>query len=270
MNKPVVYVVSDAIGETAELVTRAAASQFNSGHLEIRRVSYVKSAVDVLRVVEEAQAAEAPIVFTIVLPELRETLKKEAAARGIPNVDIMGPVLQALSTMFQSGPRLKPGLVHKMDEEYFRRVEAVEFTVKYDDGKDARGLERADVVLIGVSRSSKTPVSLYLAQRGYKVANFPLVPEVEPPAELFSLPPGKIVGLTISPRQLQRIRVERLKALGLSVGASYADPERILKELEFADGVFRRLGCHVVDVTDRAVEETASLILEILKGETKI
>ncbi|MCL5039402.1 MAG: kinase/pyrophosphorylase [Firmicutes bacterium] len=269
MIQPIVYVVSDAIGETAELVTRAAVSQFNSGHVEIRRVSHVSSLVDIHRVVEEAHEAVAAIIFTIVLPELREALKNEADALGIPNVDIMGPVLTALSTMFQAGPRLKPGLVHKMDEEYFRRVEAVEYTVKYDDGKDARGLERADAVLVGVSRSSKTPVSLYLAQRGYKVANFPLVPEVPPPKELFSLSPGKVVGLTVSPRQLQRIRVERLKALGLSVGASYADPERILRELEYADGVFRRLGCSVVDVTDRAVEETASLIVELLKRESK-
>jgi regulator of PEP synthase PpsR (kinase-PPPase family) len=150
-----------------------------------------------------------------------------------------------------------------MDEMYYRRVEAVEFAVRYDDGKDPRGIELADIVLIGVSRTSKTPLSMYLAHKRIKVANVPLVPEVQPPEELFKAERGKVIGLTINLEQLNQIRTERLKTLGLEGQANYANPERILEELEYADRIMKRLGCPVIEVTNRAVEETASKILEI-------
>jgi regulator of PEP synthase PpsR (kinase-PPPase family) len=177
----------------------------------------------------------------------------------------MGPMMDALATVVPTQPKLQPGLVHKLDEEYFRRVEAVEFAVKYDDGRDPRGLLKADVVLIGVSRTSKTPVSLYLANRGIKVANVPLVPELGEPEELSLLPRGRVVGLSIQDEHLQGIRTERLRTLGLAMGADYAEPGRINRELQHAQNVFRKLGCPVVDVTGRAVEETASKVLEIVQ-----
>ena len=155
--------------------------------------------------------------------------------------------------------------MHKIDEDYFRRAEAVEFSVKCDDGKDL-SLPFAEVVLIGVSRTSKTPVSLYLAQRGYKVANIPLVPEIPPPRELFKIPVEKIIGLTLSPEKLVKVRKERLRAMGLDENSSYADLTRILQELDYANEIFRQLGCGVIDVTDKAVEETANQVLEIIKG----
>ncbi len=264
--KPVVYVVSDSIGETAELVTRAAAAQFNAGGVEIRRVPHVDTREGLRAVVEEARGVRSLIVFTIILPELSSYLLEEAARAGIPCVDIMGPMLCELRRLTYLEPKLQPGLVHRMDESYFKRVEAVEFAVKYDDGRDPRGLFLAEMVLIGVSRTSKTPVSLYLAQRGYSVANVPLVPEMPPPEELFAIARSKIIGLTIKHESLVRIRRERLKAMGLNVVAAYADSERVLAELDFARSVFERLRCPVVDVTDRAVEETASRVLEIYKS----
>ena len=264
-DRPVVYVVSDSIGETAELVTRAALSQFNRGDVEIFRIPYVEDEEGVADVIGQAADHRCIIVYTLVLPELRELMRERAAAAGIAAVDIMGPMMDALAGIVSTRPKLQPGLVHMLDEEYFRRVEAVEFAVKYDDGRDPRGLLKADVVLIGVSRTSKTPVSLYLANRGIKVANVPLVPELPEPEELSLLPRGRVVGLTVDETSLQVIRTERLRTLGLAVGADYAEPPRIAQELSHAGEVFRKLNCPVVEVTGRAVEETASRVLEIIK-----
>jgi regulator of PEP synthase PpsR (kinase-PPPase family) len=261
--KPVVFIMSDSIGETAELVARAAASQFNAGGIDFRRIPHVQDQDAVRQAVNEAQSVRSVIVFTLVLPELREFLREEARRQGVIAVDIMGPMMSALSTLTYSEPKLKPGLVHRMDDEYFRRIDAVEFAVKHDDGKSPRGMALADIVLIVVSRTSKTPLSLYLAQRCYRVANLPLVPEMPLPEELWQLPRGRVVGLTIQPEYLVRIRQERLKTMGLDPVAAYADYDRILRELEFARSVFDRLRCPVADVTDRAIEETASHIIQM-------
>lgn len=262
--RPVVLVVSDSLGETAELVARAAASQFDSGRIDIRRVPYADHEKAVVEAVEEAARLGAAVVFTVIKPELRRLLRERAEAAGVPAVDLMTPLLEALERVSGLSPRLEPGLLHRMDEDYFRRIECVEFAVKHDDGKDPRGLTRADIVLIGVSRTSKTPVSMYLAHRRYKVANVPLVPELEPPPELFRVDPRRVVGLTIRAEQLMRIRRERLQAMGMAADAAYGDLERIRQELAYADGMFRRLGCPVIDVTDKAVEETAARVLELV------
>jgi [pyruvate, water dikinase]-phosphate phosphotransferase / [pyruvate, water dikinase] kinase len=262
---PVVYVVSDSVGETAEFVVRAASSQFNGGSVDIRRIPYVTDRETILETVQSAKEESALIVFTLVVPELQRLLVEEAGRKGVPCVDIMGPMLGALASLYGREPKGEPGLIHKLDDDYFRKVEAIEFAVKYDDGKDPRGILSADVVLIGVSRTSKTPLSMYLAHKRLKVANVPLVPEVEPPEELFRIPPERCVGLTIDPEQLNNIRRERLKSLGLAAGANYASLERILQELEYAENVIRRVGCPMIDVSNKAVEETASIILDLLK-----
>ena len=177
----------------------------------------------------------------------------------------MGPMMNTFAQLTGKPPRLQPGLVYRMDKQYFARVEAVEFAVKHDDGKDTSGLREADLVLLGISRSSKTPVSLFLAHaRGLKVANLPLVPEIKPPEILFRLERGRTVGLTVSPEQLYRIRAARLQAMGLGADANYASMERIMAELNYAEDVFRRLRCPVIDATDRAIEETANQVLEVM------
>lgn len=261
--------VSDSIGETGELVARAAAAQYNSGCVEIRRFPLIDNPEAIREVVEQAVVEQGIICYTIVIPELRRLLGDEAEAAGVPAVDIMGPMMEALDKVTVQKPKFKAGLVHQLDDDYFRRIEAVEFAVKYDDGKDPRGCFRAEVVLVGVSRTSKTPVSMYLAHRRLKVANIPLVPEVPPPEELYQVPSGKIIGLTVSPLQLHSIREERLKTIGLKADANYASLERILLELDYAEAVFKRLGCPVVDVTNKAVEETAVRVLEIIKRGQK-
>jgi regulator of PEP synthase PpsR (kinase-PPPase family) len=263
--RPAVFVLSDSLGETAELVVRAAAAQFNAGGVDIRKFGFVQSKDAIDRALKEARDKRAILVYTLVKPELREYARSQADISGIASVDILGPMMEALATVSTSEPKFEPGLMHRLDAEYFRRVEAVEFAVKCDDGKDLLSLPFADVVLIGVSRTSKTPVSLYLAQRVYKAANVPLVPELPPPPELFRIPREKTVGLTLSPEKLAKVRRQRLKAMGLDENTSYADLGRILLELEYADKVFRQLGCSIIDVTDKAVEETALNVLEIIE-----
>ena len=260
---PGIFIVSDSIGETAEMVVRAAASQFNSGSMEIRRVPNISDTDTLTEIVHQAVQNRFLIAYTLVVRELAVFLEEEAARAGVICVDILGPLITALRSVRDIEPKGEPGLLRKVDEMYYRRIEAVEFAVRYDDGKDPRGIGLADIVLVGVSRTSKTPLSMYLAHKRIKVANVPLVPEVSPPNELFSVERGKVIGLTIRLEQLNHIRTERLKTLGLQGQASYADPQRILEELEYSEQIMKRLGCPVIDVTNRAVEETASKILEI-------
>lgn len=259
--KTVVYVVSDSLGETAHRVARAAVSQFGND-IEFRRVSYVSNIEALDEVVEEARGNRCLVVHTLVLPEFRSHINMRCQAEGLAVVDVMGPMMDGLAKICETQPRLQPGLIYQLDEEYFREVEAVEFAVKYDDGKDPRGLLKADIVLLGVSRTSKTPLSMYLAHRGYRVANVPLVPEVSPPDEIYLVPPDRIFGLTIRAEELQSIRQERLKALGLASNASYASYDRIGEELSYGEGIMRKTGCRIIDVTKKAVEETAAKIIE--------
>lgn len=265
--KEVVYVVSDSVGETAEFVVKAVATQFNGGQVDIRRNSYVEDEEDIEDVLLLAKQGRSIIAYTIVVPALKSYLDKRAQEEGIYAVDLLNPLMSAFEKKFNKQPNNRPGMMRKLDDDYFRRIEAIEFAVKYDDGRDPRGILRADIVLLGVSRTSKTPLSMYLAHKRFKVANVPIVPEVKPPDELFQVPRTKCVGLIISPDKLNEIRTERLKALGLGARANYASYERILEELDYAEKIMKRVGCPVINVSNKAIEETAGLILDILKSE---
>ncbi len=244
---------------------RAASSQFNGTFADIRRVSHIDDYALIDKTIEQVKEANAIIVLTMVVDELKNYLIARAAVENIRVVDIMGPMLTAFEDLYKKPARQEPGLVRKLDEEYFKKIAAIEFAVKYDDGKDPRGIVDADVVLIGVSRTSKTPLSMYLAHQRIKTANVPLVPEVKPPAELFQISNKKIVGLQINPEKLFIIREERLKSLGLITQANYASLERILEEIEYSEGVMRRIGCPIIDVSNKAIEETASIIIDIIR-----
>ncbi len=187
----VVYVVSDSVGETAELVVKAAASQFNGTGVELRRIPYVEEKETIREIIRLAVQAKALVAFTLVVPEIKSFLLEEAEKAGVQTVDIIGPMLTKIGELTKKKPRYEPGVIYRLDEDYFRKVEAIEFAVKYDDGRDPRGILRADIVLIGVSRTSKTPLSQYLAHKRLKVANVPLVPELKPPEELFQVAPKK-------------------------------------------------------------------------------
>lgn len=257
--------MSDSIGETAESVVRATTSQFSEGKFDVIRIPYIKDREQIDKAVEEAAANNALICYTLVSPELRAYLVERAKASYVDSVDVLGPMLGAVSEKTGLEPRNQAGLIHSLDHEYFKRVEAVEFAVKYDDGKNPLGLTKADVVLIGVSRTSKTPLSMYLAHKQIKVANVPLVPELNPPEELFKVPPYKIIGLLIDPFKLNEIRAARLKTMGLADTAVYADVKRINEELEYAKGIMRRLHCQIINVSNRAIEETAGIILDYVR-----
>ncbi|MDG4655500.1 kinase/pyrophosphorylase [Ectobacillus antri] len=268
MSNQIVYVVSDSVGETADLVVRAAMGQFLFTP-DIRRVPYVEDMGTLKEVVSIAKSNGAIICFTLVKPEMRNYLINEAQAEGVQVYDIIGPLIDCIQATTGAIPRFEPGLVRKLDEDYFKKIEAIEFAVKYDDGRDPRGILKADIVLIGVSRTSKTPLSQYLAHKRLKVANVPLVPEIDPPEELYRVPKEKCFGLKIDPDKLNNIRKERLKSLGLSDGASYANMNRIQSELKHFENVVSKIGCQVIDVSNKAIEETANLILNAIQTQRR-
>ncbi len=258
-----VFIVSDSIGETGELVAKAAISQFRPRlqHTKLKRFTHIDSLDHIKEITELAKEQNASILYTLVRADMRDAIVKYCKEYQLHCVDLIGPILQILEKQLDEKPFEEPGLVRKLDEDYFKKIEAVEFAVKYDDGRDPRGLLQADIVLIGVSRTSKTPLSQYLANKRYKVANVPLVPEVEPPEELFKIDPDKCFGLVTTPEKLNFIRKERLLAIGLNEEASYAKIERIQEEIVHFDRIVNKIGCRVIDVTNRAVEETANLII---------
>ncbi len=264
-NSLTVYVLSDSIGETGELLARAALSQFNSGKYHVRRYPFVTAEDQIVEVFNEAIKEPSIIIFTIVIEELKRFIEDLGRKYNIPTVDLMTPALNAMSSVLQFQPKRESGLIRKLDENYFRKVEAVEFAVKYDDGKDPRGILKSNIVLVGISRTSKTPLSMYLAHKNYKVANVPLVPEVPPPKELFEKDKRRVIGLIANPIKLNEIRQERLKALGLDNNANYANINRINMELEYSREIMEKLGCLVIDVSYKAIEETAGIIIDHLK-----
>lgn len=260
---PVIYVVSDSVGETAELVTKAATSQFNNTEVTIKRFPFVEDTSHIDEVVSLAKLDDGMIAYTLVKPDMSTYLKEKASKENIFVCDLIGPLMSQIEQLCGEKPLYEPGLVRKLDEDYFKKIEAIEFAVKYDDGRDPRGILKADIVLIGVSRTSKTPLSQYLAHKRYKVANVPIVPEVDPPEELYLVPKEKCFGLRITPEKLNHIRRERLISLGLNDKAIYANIERIKEEIEYFDQVIEKINCPVIDVTNKAVEETANMIISI-------
>jgi regulator of PEP synthase PpsR (kinase-PPPase family) len=261
----IVFLLSDATGETAEKMVMAALLQFRDRDVRLRRISHVRSKNQVYEALDEVLAANGLVVYTMVNRELARLVHDECDSLGLPSIDLLTPLLMRIADFFGHSPRETPGLLHGVDEDYFRRVDAVEFTVKHDDGQETAHLPKADIVLVGVSRSSKTPLSIYLAHRGWKVANVPLVKGIDPPRELFAVDPKRVVGLIIDPQRLLELRVTRLKHLGMDPKAAYADYVEIEDELRYARAFFRRQPWVVIDVTGKAVEETANEVLVKLK-----
>ncbi|MGV8145167.1 MAG: pyruvate, water dikinase regulatory protein [Alkaliphilus sp.] len=265
MSRLIVYIISDSIGETAEQVAKAGISQFDFTNYEIRRYPHMTDKSQLIEIIDRAKDENALIIFTMVVNEFSEFITDSCSHYDIPCIDVMSPVIYSMSHALHMTPKKEAGLHRKLDATYFRRIAAIEFAVKYDDGKDPRGLKKADLILVGISRTSKTPLSMYLAHKKIKVANVPLVPEVELSNELLQVNPQKIIGLTTDPIKLTQIRQERLKALGLKQEANYASMERILEEMDYSEKVMKRLRCPVIDVSTKAVEESASIIMEILR-----
>ncbi|GKX68304.1 pyruvate, water dikinase regulatory protein [Inconstantimicrobium mannanitabidum] len=262
-----VFAISDSIGETAEQVALAAASQFKE-KVEVQRIPYIKTMEDVEEVIGTIECVDkAMVVSTIITVNVREYLTQKCIEKNINIINVLGPIINVASTILNQHPDYNPGAVWKTDEIYFNRIEAMEFAMQYDDSKDYRGLKNADVVLIGLSRTSKTPLCMYLANKGIKAINIPLVPEVGVPDELYTIDRKKIFGLTINPLQLIEIRKRRLdKFHRISAEIEYASDARILEEFDFADKIMNKLGCKKIDVTQRAIEDTALIILETINA----
>ncbi|TJX14714.1 kinase/pyrophosphorylase [Tissierella creatinini] len=258
------YILSDSIGETGEFIARAAIRQFMSDNYEIKKFPFISGKDRIKDIMEDAARSFSIVLYTTVSLENKSYIEEMGKKYNIPTVDIMTPPIEALEKILQFPPKREPGLIRRLDENYFKKVEAVEFTVKYDDGKDPRGVKKADICLVGVSRTSKTPLSMYLAHKNYKVANIPLVPEVPAPREIFEKDVRRVIGLVTDPEKLIEIRKERLKALGLDFTANYANVDRIKQELEYSRGIMERLGCIVIDVSQKAIEETAAIIIEYM------
>jgi regulator of PEP synthase PpsR (kinase-PPPase family) len=259
-------VLSDSTGETAEKVVRAAMLQFPHSGAQIRVHTRVRTKESARPLLERAAEEQALVVFTVVSPELREYIHQASYELKVEALDLIGSLIGKLSTFLDRQPINMPSAMLPLSDEYFRRIEAVEFTVKSDDGKEPRNFKKADLVLVGVSRTSKTPLSTLLAQRGLKVANLPLVLGVQPPPELNEASQDRVVGLTIGLDPLVEIRKARLKQLGMSVDTAYGLREQVREELDFAQRIFREHPAWpVIDVTGRAIEETAVIILESLK-----
>ena len=260
-----IFAVSDSIGETAEQVAEAAASQF-LGNVEVRRIPYIKTLEDVEEIMIDIKSCEkSMIISTIITVNVREYLTQKCIENNLSVINVLGPIINVASSLLEQQPQYDPGAMWRTDEAYFKRIEAMEFAMQYDDSKDYRGLKNADVVLVGLSRTSKTPLCMYLANKGIKAINIPLVPEVELPKELYEIDKNKIFGLTINPLQLIEIRKRRLdKFHRIPSNIEYAGDARILEEFDFADKIIRRLGCKTIDVTQRAIEDTELIIIKTL------
>jgi [pyruvate, water dikinase]-phosphate phosphotransferase / [pyruvate, water dikinase] kinase len=273
MERQPIYIVSGGSGETAYRMVQAALTQFTKGESSslVRRFQNVRSLEDLDRVLGMAGDKRAVIVHTTVSQELRTYLAVRCAELRITQVDLFGNLLDTLTLYLRERPEEKAGSFHAVGDKYFRRIEAIEFALKFDDGIDMTGLADADIVLVGISRTSKTPLSMYLAMEGFKVMNVPLVPGVPLPPELAPIPQGRIVGLTIQADRLQEIRAYRLKRLGaLGSADSYSDLGRIMDELAYADEVFKtHRRWPVLDVTGRSIEETAGLVLDRVFGKER-
>lgn len=265
MSDITIYVLSDSIGETGGKIARATAAQFPQISYEIKRYPYVSDKDQILSIFEEAKTSLSCIIFSTVIIENSLFIEDLGRKYNIPTINIMKQPIEVFSNVLKLEPIRESGILRKLDEKYFQKIDAVEFAVKYDDGKDPRGVMKADICLIGVSRTSKTPLSMYLANKNYFVANVPLVPEVEVSEELFKKDPKRIFGLTTTPDLMVSIREERLKALGLPSMGDYSEIKRINEELDYARTIMEKIGCTIIDVSNKAIEETATLILEYME-----
>jgi [pyruvate, water dikinase]-phosphate phosphotransferase / [pyruvate, water dikinase] kinase len=261
-----IYMLSDGTGETAATMVRAALVQYPEKDIEIFRYKNIRNEMQIGPIIEDAFAKRGLLVYTIVNPNMRNKIRELASGKGIPVIDLMGPMLSTLDAYLGvTNGHHTAGLLRVVDEMYFKRIEAIEYTVKHDDGKCLTELEKADVVLVGVSRTSKTPLSIFLSHKGWKVANIPLVLGAPIPEEVFKVDQRRVVGLIIDIDSLQRIRKSRLERFGQDPGGEYASVSHIIKEIEYAHELFKKnRRWPVLNVTDRALEETATEITKIV------
>lgn len=257
------HLLSDSTGETLENIAKAALAQFDDVEVLRHFWPMVRSETHLERILAEIVNNPGLVIFTLVNPEIRRTLEARCRAMGLPAVAPLDPVNHALSSLLGQEMKARPGRQHTLDAAYFARVDAIQFTIAHDDGVNWENWEEADIVLAGVSRTSKTPTSIYLANRGFKTANIPVVPESPPPDLLYRLKHPMVVGLTTSPERLIQVRRNRLLSLNQRDETAYVEVEAVQKEVAYARRMFADNGWPVIDVTRRSIEETAAAIITL-------
>ena len=258
------HLLSDSTGETLENIAKAALAQFDGVEVIKHFWPMVRSASHLDRILSEVAANPGLVLFTLVNPDTRRTLETNCRALGLPAVPALDAVTDALSNMLGQQAKARPGRQHILDAAYFARVEAIQFTIAHDDGQNWENWEAADIVLAGVSRSSKTPTSIYLANRGYKTANIPIIPESPPPAALYGLKHPLVVGLTTHADRLVQVRRNRLLSLNQAPETDYVDQDKVKEEIQYARRMFADNGWPMIDVTRRSIEETAAAIIHLV------
>lgn len=260
-----IYILSDSSGETAERVATAAASQFNHDLVAIHRWPRLKRIEEIGQWMKEV-TPPAMVLYTLGEPGMKAKLEEEARIMEIKTCDVLAPIVGYVSETLRIPPTPEAGSIYKLNEEYYQRIDAVNFAIDCDDGQDVKSLREADLIILGPSRSSKTPLAMYLAQHyGLKVANIPLVLGIRPPPELYNLPREKLMGLMVKPDLLHRIRLKRAEKMRIPPDSDYVNHDKIVEELNYVKTIYGELKCPTVDVSYKALEETASDILAILK-----
>ena len=258
-----IHLLSDSTGETLEMIAKAALAQFEDADVIRHFWPMVRSQQHLDRILGEITANPGLVLFTLVNSEMRARLEERCRALGLPSVPALDAVTAKLEGMLGQQARARPGRQHMLDEAYFARVDAIQFTIAHDDGVAWEDWEEADIVLAGVSRSSKTPTAIYLANRGYKVANVPIVVESPPPPELYNLRRPLIVGLTTAPERLVQVRRNRMLSMNQRPTTDYVQQEKVEREVQFARRLFGDKGWPVIDVTRRSIEETAAAVIQL-------
>ncbi len=260
-----IIILSDGTGETAAQMVQAAMVQFSHQKVHFIRHKSVRNESQIQAICDDACSHHSLLVYTIASTPLRTFLVNEARSRSIPYIDLLGPLLLGLGNYFGYQPSFVAGLLHDVNERYFHRIDAMEYTIAHDDGRELAGLDKAHLVLLGISRTSKTPLSMYLSHQGWRVANIPLIAGFQVPQEIYQVDPRRVIGLTINPQELSMIRRARLKRLGQVQGGEYADLQKVNQEIEYANEIFRKnRKWFVFNVTGKALEETASEIIKLI------
>ncbi|WP_407370618.1 pyruvate, water dikinase regulatory protein [Carnobacterium sp.] len=263
------YIISDSVGGTASQLGQAAMTQFPDADIKVSAYPFIRGSDTLLSILEKAEVDNAIVLHTLVDETLNETAKTFCESHKLVCFDPLSPIISELEERSEMAPIQKPGALHLLDETYFNRIKAIEFAVKFDDGRDPKGFLEADIVLLGISRTSKTPLSMFLANQNYKVANLPLIPEAHIPEQIWEVDPKKIVGLTSDREALNSIRRERMITYGMNPDTEYSKLDRIDRELVFAKDLYDKLGCLVINVSKKSIEETAAIIINTLQIEHK-
>ena len=261
-----IMVLSDSVGGTASNVVHAALAQFPDTDYELKNFPFIRQEDQLNSVLEKAKRYDAVVLHTFVDPFMVETIETYCSENNIKCIDVISPLISEVASRTDTMPQHKPGAKHKMDDKYFNRIAALEFAVQYDDGKDPSGFLEADIVILGISRTSKTPLSIYMANQGYKVANLPLMPESRLPDEIWQVDSNRMIGLTNEEEMLSNIRRERMISYGMDPETPYSSKERIRKEIEYAEELYKKLDCQIINVSSKSIEETSAIIIDSLNN----